>query len=70
MVSRTVRSAREYPSARASLAFGIPLQFERIYCEGISSLSSEDIGYAEELGYRIKHLGICRRTAEGIELLH
>jgi homoserine dehydrogenase len=52
----------------ASLAFGIPLQFERIYCEGISSLSSEDIGYAEELGYRIKHLGICRRTAEGIEL--
>jgi homoserine dehydrogenase len=52
----------------ASLAFGIPLQFDRIYCEGISGLSSEDIGYAEELGYRIKHLGICRRTASGIEL--
>ncbi len=52
----------------ASLAFGIPLQFDRIYCEGISGLSSEDIAYAEELGYRIKHLGICRRTPTGIEL--
>ncbi len=52
----------------ASLAFGIPLQFDRIYCEGISGLSSEDIAYAEELGYRIKHLGICRRTPAGIEL--
>jgi homoserine dehydrogenase len=52
----------------ASLAFGIPLQFDKVYCEGISALSQEDLAYAEELGYRIKHLGICRRTAEGIEL--
>ena len=52
----------------ASLAFGIPLQFERIYCEGISRLSPEDVSFAEELGYRIKHLGICRRTGAGIEL--
>lgn len=52
----------------ASLAFGIPLQFEKVYTEGISALSLEDLGYAEDLGYRIKHLGICRRTREGIEL--
>lgn len=52
----------------ASLAFGIPLQFDKVYTEGISSLSQEDLAYAEDLGYRIKHLGICRRTEEGIEL--
>jgi len=52
----------------ASLAFGIPLQFEKVYTEGISALSLEDLAYAEDLGYRIKHLGICRRTREGIEL--
>ncbi|MCG3171462.1 MAG: Homoserine dehydrogenase [Pseudomonadales bacterium] len=52
----------------ASLAFGIPLQFDKVYTEGISTLGAEDIAYASELGYRIKHLGICRRTAEGIEL--
>ncbi len=52
----------------ASLAFGIPLQFERAYTEGISEISPEDVSYAEELGYRIKHLGVSRRTKQGIEL--
>jgi len=52
----------------ASIAFGIPLQFDRVYTEGISHLTLDDVSYAEQLGYRIKHLGITRRTAAGIEL--
>ncbi len=52
----------------AATAFGIPLQFERVYTEGISQIAEEDISHAEELGYRIKHLGIARRTADGVEL--
>jgi homoserine dehydrogenase len=52
----------------ASIAFGIPLQFERTYTEGISRITQQDIRYADELGYRIKHLGISRRTDKGIEL--
>ncbi|HEY5790666.1 MAG TPA: homoserine dehydrogenase, partial [Gammaproteobacteria bacterium] len=52
----------------ASIAFGIPLQFERAYTEGITRVTREDVGYAEELGYRIKHLGIARRRKDGIEL--
>lgn len=52
----------------ASLAFGVPLQFSKAYTEGISNITSDDVNYAEELGYRIKHLGITRRTADGIEL--
>ncbi len=52
----------------ASIAFGIPLQYERVYIEGISHITREDVSYAEELGYRIKHLGIARRRREGIEL--
>lgn len=52
----------------ASNAFGIPLQFHKVYCEGITKLTAEDVSYAEELGYRIKHLGIARRTEAGIEL--
>ena len=52
----------------ASLAFGIPLQFEKAYTEGISTIAQEDVGYAEELGYRIKHLGIAKRTPAGVEL--
>ncbi len=52
----------------ASIAFGIPVQFARTYVEGISKLTDKDITYAEELGYRIKLLGITRRTADGIEL--
>ncbi|GAB6142083.1 homoserine dehydrogenase [Methylosoma difficile] len=52
----------------ASIAFGIPLQFEKVYTEGITQITRVDVEYAEELGYRIKHLGIARKTAEGIEL--
>ena len=51
-----------------SLAFGIPLQFERVYTEGISHITRDDVNYAEQLGYRIKHLGITRRTDAGVEL--
>ena len=52
----------------ASLAYGVPLQFSKAYTEGISKITTEDVNYAEELGYRIKHLGISRRTDAGIEL--
>lgn len=52
----------------ASLAFAIPLAFDKVYTEGISGVTSEDIRYADELGYRIKHLGIARRTEQGVEL--
>ncbi|NYT63110.1 homoserine dehydrogenase [Alcaligenaceae bacterium] len=52
----------------ASLAFGIPVQFDQAYIEGISSLAQEDIAHAERLGYRIKLLGITRRRNDGIEL--
>jgi len=52
----------------ASIAYGIPLQFDKAYTEGISRITAEDVKYAEELGYRIKHLGISRRTQAGIEL--
>jgi homoserine dehydrogenase len=52
----------------ASIAFGIPLQFEKAYTEGISNITREDVNYAEQLGYRIKHLGVSRRTDQGIEL--
>ncbi len=52
----------------SAIAFGIPMQFELAYKEGIARLTREDIRYAEELGYRIKLLGITKKTAEGIEL--
>ncbi|MDP2811499.1 MAG: homoserine dehydrogenase [Rhodocyclaceae bacterium] len=52
----------------SAIAFGIPMQFEHAYIEGISRLDAQDIKYAEQLGYRIKLLGITRRMAEGIEL--
>ena len=52
----------------SAIAFGVPMQFEKAYTEGISKLTHEDIGYAEELGYRIKLLGITRRAEHGIEL--
>lgn len=52
----------------ASIAFGIPLQFDKVYTEGISQVSREDVVYAEELGYRIKHLGMARRTDNGVEM--
>jgi homoserine dehydrogenase len=52
----------------ASIAFGIPLQFDKVYTEGITQITSADVGYAKTLGYRIKHLGIARHTEQGIEL--
>jgi len=52
----------------SALAFGIPMQFPKAYTEGISKLTQEDIRYAGELGYRIKLLGITKRTSKGIEL--
>ena len=52
----------------ASLAFGIPLQFDKAYTEGITKLTTADVNYAEAFGYRIKHLGIARRTEQGVEL--
>jgi homoserine dehydrogenase len=52
----------------ASIAFGVPIQFERAHIEGISKLDAADIKYAEQLGYRIKLLGIAKRRADGIEL--
>jgi homoserine dehydrogenase len=52
----------------ASLAFGIPLDIKKVFTEGITKITTEDVHYAEELGYRIKHLGIARRTANGVEL--
>jgi len=52
----------------AAIGFGIPMQFGAVYIEGISKLTRDDIRYAEELGYRIKLLGIAKRKAKGIEL--
>ncbi len=52
----------------SSIAFGVPLRFDAAYIEGISRLAAEDIRYAEQLGYRIKLLGITRLTRAGIEL--
>jgi len=52
----------------SALAFGIPMQFDKAYVEGISQLDADDIKYAEQLGYRIKLLGITRRRPDGIEL--
>jgi homoserine dehydrogenase len=52
----------------SSVAFGIPLQFDQCYTEGISKVSAEDVANAESLGYRIKHLGLTRRTEAGVEL--
>jgi homoserine dehydrogenase len=51
-----------------SLAFGIPLQFDRTFTEGISKIEAQDVAYAGQLGYRIKHLGITRRSGHGIEM--
>ncbi|MBS0368138.1 MAG: homoserine dehydrogenase [Proteobacteria bacterium] len=52
----------------ASIAFGVPVQFDKAYVEGITKLEAADIKYAEQLGYRIKLLGIARRRPQGIEL--
>ncbi|MFT6117893.1 MAG: homoserine dehydrogenase [Candidatus Azotimanducaceae bacterium] len=52
----------------SSIAFGVPLRFDAIFTEGISKVTSEDMSYASEFGYRIKHLGITTKTQQGIEL--
>ena len=52
----------------SAIAFGIPVQFDKAHVEGITKLGAADIRYAEQLGYRIKLLGITKRTAKGIEL--
>ena len=52
----------------SSIAYGIPLQFDNCFTEGISKITREDVEYAEELGYRIKHLGISARSEKGIDL--
>jgi len=52
----------------SAIAFGVPVQFDKAYVEGITKLSATDIRYAEQLGYRIKLLGIARRVSAGIEL--
>ncbi|MEE4144991.1 MAG: homoserine dehydrogenase [Halieaceae bacterium] len=52
----------------AAIAFGIPLQFESVYTEGISQLSTQDVVHARELGYIIKHLGIAKQNGDGVEL--
>ncbi len=52
----------------ASCAFGIPLQFSGVYTEGISKISREDVEFAAELGYCIKHLGVAKRREDGVEL--
>ncbi len=55
-------------SILAAIAFGKPIAFDRVYTEGIGRITPLDIGYAEQLGYRIKHLGIARQRSEGVEL--
>ncbi|HEY9135301.1 MAG TPA: homoserine dehydrogenase [Pseudomonadales bacterium] len=52
----------------ASIAFGVPLQFDKTYTEGITHITAEDVAYAEQFGYRVKHLGITRKTQAGVEL--
>ena len=52
----------------ASVAFGMPLEFNSVYTEGISKVSREDVEFANELGYRIKHLGVARKRPDGVEL--
>ncbi len=52
----------------SAIAFGIPVQFDKAYVEGITQLNAQDIQYAEQLGYRIKLLGITKRVANGVEL--
>ena len=52
----------------SSIAFGIPLQFDKTYTEGITKIEPQDVAYAGTLGYRIKHLGITRQTDQGVEM--
>ena len=56
------------PTILASIAFGIPLQFDKAYTEGITSIEPQDVNYAESLGYRIKHLGLAQDGQQGVEM--
>ena len=60
--------ARHKLSILASLSFGIPLAYEKVYQEGIDTLEPLDVQYAEALGYRLKHLGVAVQTENGVEL--
>lgn len=55
-------------SLLASIAFGVPVQFDKVYSEGITKITLQDVVYAKELGYTIKHLGFAKRTDDGIEM--
>ena len=55
-------------SILAAIAFGTEIQFSKVYTQGISKITTEDILHATELGYTIKHLGIAKRVEDGIEL--
>lgn len=55
-------------SILAAIAFGMPIDFEHVFTEGITQITRMDVEYAEQLGYRIKHLGIARKTEKGIEM--
>jgi len=52
----------------ASIAFGMPLQFDKVFTEGITKVTADDVAYAQELGYRIKHLGIAKRDGDNVQL--
>jgi len=52
----------------AAIAFGMPLKFDQVYTEGISGIETDDVQYAREFGYQIKHLGIARQRDDGVEL--
>lgn len=62
------QDARHKLTILASLAFGIPLAYEHVYQEGIENIELQDIKYAEQLGYKLKHLGVARNTEKGVEL--
>lgn len=55
-------------SLLVSIAFGVPVQFDKVYSEGITKITLQDVVYAKELGYTIKHLGFAKRTDDGIEM--
>ena len=67
-VTLSVVDAAHKATLMSAIAFGVPVQFDRAYIEGITALQAADIRYAEQLGYRIKLLGITKRREQGFEL--
>lgn len=55
-------------SILAAIAFGVPINFGAVYCEGIGGVQNDDVRYAKKLGYHIKHLGFAQRRDNGLEL--